>query len=96
MKEPMELLEIITGLTSTLLGLLVTWHWYDKRTRDKRFDAVDRRITSIERRTHENDVLLQVMSTKLDGLRDMTDLKLSNLTEGTQRIEALLNRKNEV
>ena len=87
---------ILAPMSGTVLTLLFGYHWYDKRQRDARFDKGEDRMKSLEQEIETLDKHLlrsvgqqDVIQAKLNGLKEIVDVRLNTLSDSMNRVEDL-------
>lgn len=78
---------LIQKAVTILLGLVTTWHWYDKQQRDKRFAEIDRRIEKVENDSNGTKLQIKGVEGEVQALEKTTNLRFDNLEKSNSRIE---------
>jgi len=72
----------IDWVINKLWVLLIGWFWYDKREKDAR-------LTKLEEKTASQETSIQVLENKLDGLKELIEVKFDNLNVNITELKAI-------
>ena len=75
--------DLVTGL----LAVIGTYFWYDKAMTDKRVDQLGTEISKLKYQAAEQSKKHDVLETKIDGLREVIDLKFTMVLKALSEIE---------
>lgn len=74
-------------IVNKLWVLLAGWFWYDKRDKDAR-------LKELEKTTGEQDSEIKVLQTKLDGVKELIEVKFDNINNNMNDLKSLIERRN--
>lgn len=63
--------EAIIGLFS----IVTSWFWFDKNRAQKRFEAIEVKLDSLEKEVAETMAAQDVLDVKLDGIKELMEVK---------------------
>lgn len=81
----------IEWVVNKLWVLLIGWFWYEKRNKDAR-------LTKLEEKTASQETSIQLLETKLDGLKELIEVKFDNLNVNLTELKQITKhgeRRNE-
>ena len=74
-------------LVMGLLSVIGVYFWYDKTRTDKRVDHLGTEITNLKQQAAEQSKKHDILETKIDGLREVIDLKFEMVLTALGAIE---------
>lgn len=70
----------VAWFANKLWVLLIGWFWYDKREKDLR-------LTRLEEKLASQETNIQLLETKLDGLKELIEVKFDHLNVNLAEIK---------
>ncbi len=80
-------------IITVAIALIVAWHWYDKKARDERFNKLERRMENADIQLSKQQTAVEVMNAELHAFNKMTDMRLSHIQTGMDKIVTLVEKK---
>ena len=77
------------------IGVIIAYHWYDKKERDKRFVKLEERMAKADTQASKQQTQLEVMNVELQSFSKVTDVRLSHIQDGLDKVVDLIERQNE-
>lgn len=74
-------------LVMGLLSLVGAYFWYDKTRLDERVDTLDNKIDKLEGKLADQSNKHDILETKIDGLKELLDLKFEMILTALNAIE---------